>query len=344
MADPRFYDNRGPFTLDDLCAAASFARPQGAEGKPRVFDVAGLAAAGPAHLSFYDHVRAHKQFTATAAGWCLVGHKDLRGAPPKSAVLIPCVSVGRAFAAVARLFYPEHELDIRAQETDIHPAARIGSGVVMGPRVVIGPGAEIGDKARIGAHAVIGRGVTIGRGSEIGSHATIAYAHLGDEVVIQPGVVIGGSGFGFSSRPDGHVKLPQLGRVIIQDKVEIGANSAIDRGALGDTVIGEGAKIDNLVQIGHNTRIGRHAMIAGQAGISGSVILGDFVILGGKVGIADHVTIGDGARLAGLSGVSRDLEGGRDYGGIPARPIREWRREAAVIAKLTLKDERRKHE
>jgi UDP-3-O-[3-hydroxymyristoyl] glucosamine N-acyltransferase len=133
------------------------------------------------------------------------------------------------------------------------------------------------------------------------------------------------------------MKIPQLGRVIIQDRVEVGANTTIDRGALGDTVIGEGTKIDNLVQIGHNSVTGRHCVIAGQAGISGSAVLGDFVIVGGKCGIADHVTIGDRARLAGLSGVAYDLEGGRDYGGIPARPIREWHKETALLAKLARK-------
>ena len=179
-------------------------------------------------------------------------------------------------------------------------------------------------------HCIIGRGVAIGRRCKIGPHAVIGFAYLGDEVIIQPGVIIGASGFGFSSGPDGHRKIPQLGRVIVQDRVEIGANSTIDRGALGDTVIGEGTKIDNLVQIGHNSRIGRHCVIAGQVGISGSVVLGDFVAVGGKAGIADHVTIGDRARLAGLSGVAHDLEGARDYGGIPARPIREWHRQTRL--------------
>jgi UDP-3-O-[3-hydroxymyristoyl] glucosamine N-acyltransferase len=179
--------------------------------------------------------------------------------------------------------------------------------------------------------------VTIGRRAQIGSHAAVTFSYLGDDVVIQAGAKIGGSGFGFASGADGHMKIPQLGRVIVQDHVEIGANSTIDRGALGDTVIGEGTKIDNLVQIGHNTKIGRHCVLAGQVGISGSVVLGDFVIVGGKAGIADHVTIGDRARLAGLSGVAQDLEAGRDYGGIPARPIREWHRENALIAGLAKK-------
>src|SRR5262249_11175970 len=156
----------------------------------------------------------------------------------------------------------------------------------------------------IGAHAVIGRGVTIGRRAQIASHAVIAFSYLGDDIVVQAGVKLGGSGFGFASGADGHMKIPQLGRVIVQDHVEIGANSTIDRGALGDTVIGEGKKIDNLVQIGHNTKIGRHCILAGQVGVSGSVVLGDFVIVGGMAGIADHVTIGDRARLAGLAGVA----------------------------------------
>ena len=336
MADPRFYDNRGPFRLAELCALLGLTCPHGADGDARIFDVAGLGQAGPPHLSFYDGKRTRSDLGATKAGWCLVGPK-LRDAAPEKTVLITVDSVGRVYAAVAAQFYPRHELDIEGQQSPVHPSARLGEGVILAPGVVIGPGAEIGDRVRIGAYSVIGRGVTVGRKTEIGAHAAIGFAHIGDDVLIQAGAKIGGSGFGYASGPDGHVKMPHLGRVIVQDHVEIGANAAVDRGALSDTVIGEGTKIDNLVQIGHNTMIGRHCVLAGQSGTSGSVVLGDFVIVGGGVGIADHVRIGDRARLAGLSGVAHDLEGGRDYGGIPARPIREWHKEGVLIAKLARK-------
>jgi len=339
MADPRFYDNRGPFRLSELCAQAGLDCPAGADADAVIYDVAGLAQAGPPHLSFYDAKRAKAEFLATKAGWCLVGDKLRETAPPET-VLVRCRAASRAFGAVARQFYPEHELDIRAQERPVHPSARLGEGVVLAPGVVIGPGAQIGDRVRLGAYCVIGRGVTIGERSEIGAHAAVGFAHIGDEVLIQPGARIGGSGFGFASGADGHIKIPQLGRVIVQDRVEIGANATIDRGALGDSVIGEGTKIDNLVQIGHNSVTGRHCVIAGQAGMSGSVVIGDFVIIGGMTGIADHLTVGDRARLAGLSGVAQDLDGGRDYGGIPARPIRQWHRESALIAKLARKGKR----
>jgi UDP-3-O-[3-hydroxymyristoyl] glucosamine N-acyltransferase len=337
MADPRFYDNRGPFSLAELCARAGLACPEGVSRDAQMFDVAGLESAGPPHLSFFDGGRSRRSFFATHAGWCLVKKVPSRDAAPSATVLIPCQSVGAAFAGCARQFYPEHELDIRAQETAIHPAAQLGEGVTLAPGVVIGAHAEIGERTRIGAHAVIGRGVTIGRSCEIGPHVAIGFAHLGDRVLVQPGAVIGGSGFGFAPGSSGHAKIPQLGRVIVQDDVEIGANSTVDRGALADTVIGEGTKIDNLVQIGHNSIIGRHCIVAGQAGLSGSVVLGDFVIVGGNSGVSDHVRIGDRARLAGLTGVANDLEGGRDYGGIPARPIRDWHREVLSLAKLAKK-------
>jgi UDP-3-O-[3-hydroxymyristoyl] glucosamine N-acyltransferase len=339
MADPRFYDNRGPFTLGAVCEQGAIAVPQGANTAAQIFDVAGLREAGPPHLSFFDSPRAAAAYRTTQAGWCLTGAK----APdaPKTVTRIVCASPARAFAGVARLFYPENELDIRIQDKAIHPSAKIGQGVAIGPGAVIGPGAELGDGSRIGANAVIGRGVAVGRGCEIGPNAYVAFAHIGDGVVIQPGVVIGGSGFGFSAGADGYLKLPQLGRVIVQDKVEIGANSTIDRGALGATVIGEGTKIDNLIQIGHNTRMGRHCIVVSKSGISGSVIIGDRVILGAMAGVADHVTIGDGAQLAAMSGVTHDLEGGRAYGGFPARPIGEWRRERVTLARLLARENKR---
>jgi UDP-3-O-[3-hydroxymyristoyl] glucosamine N-acyltransferase len=340
MADPRFYDNRGPFPLKALRACAEFALPEGIDDSALVHDVAGLAQAGPAHLSFYEGSRARTDFLGTKAGYCLVGAKTAGATRLPATAILACGSVARAFGAIARAFYPEHELDIRKQDAAVHPTARLDEGVVLAPGVVIGPHAEIGARTRIGAHSVIGRGVAIGGGCEIGAHVSIAFAYLGDAVILQSGVAIGGSGFGFASGADGHVKTPQLGRVIVQDRVEVGANSTIDRGALGDTVIGEGSKIDNLVQIGHNTRMGRHCIVAGQAGISGSVVLGDYVIVGGKVGIADHVTIGERARLAGLAGVTHDLEGGRDYGGIPARPIRVWHRETVALSKLARANKR----
>ena len=216
----------------------------------------------------------------------------------------------------------------------VHPTARLENGVTVDPAAVIGPRAEIGAGTMIAAGAVIGPDVRIGRDCAIGAGATIVHALIGDRVIIHPGARIGQDGFGYLPGPRGHGKVPQVGRVIIQDDVEIGANTTIDRGAIRDTVIGEGTKIDNLVQIGHNCEIGRHCVMAAFTGISGSVTLGDYVMMGGRVGIADNVTIGAGAMLAAGSAVLGNVPAGTKWGGYPAMPAREWLKGVAVLRRL----------
>ena len=335
MADPRFYDNRGPFTLAEICAKAAIALP--ASGGGKVFDLASLEGAGPQHLSFFSGARnAQDSFNRSAAGFCLVPENDARLAPPSGMTLIPCASVNHAFAAIAGLFYPAASLAVWQQDEAIDPSASLGEDVVVGHGVVIGPGAAIGNRSRIGPGSVIAPGVAIGQDCEIGSNVTISHAYLGDRVTVLPGAQIGQPGFGLASSQDGHAKIPQLGRVIIQDGVEIGSGTTIDRGALSDTVIGEGSKIDNLVQVGHNVHIGRHCVLVSQVGVAGSSVIEDFAVLGGQVGVADHVHIGPGARLAARAAMvsGQSIAGGQDYGGVPAKPVREWLREIHALKGL----------
>jgi UDP-3-O-[3-hydroxymyristoyl] glucosamine N-acyltransferase len=335
MADPRFYDNRGPFTLAEICASAAVELPAAADGECIVEDVAGLDSAGPRHLTFWGGGSRTKALAQSGGGFCFVPREIDVTSVPRTMLAIGCDNVQHAYAAVAALFYPDHVHAAWDQETSVHHTARLDVGVTLGPGAVIGPHVEIGRGSRIGPNTIIARGVALGRYCEIGSNVSIAFSYIGDEGVILAGAQIGEPGFGFASDAGGHVKIPQLGRVIVQDRVEMGAATTVDRGALGDTVIGEGTKIDNLVQIGHNTRIGRHCIIVAQAGISGSSELGDFVVLGGQAGVADHARIGSGARLAArCAATPGDLPGGRDYGGVPARPMKQWARELAAVALL----------
>jgi len=337
MADPRFFDNRGPFTLAQICEIGGIAVPSGVDGALSLFDLADLAGADSRHLTFFSGNYAQREaFAATRAGACLVPMKGKRPQAPADMILLEAASVTHAFATIAALFYPDHSQPLWSQKEAISPAARIARDVVLAPGVVVGPGAEIGEGTRIGPGSVISSGVGIGRGCEIGANVSVSHAYIGDRVIILPGARLGQPGFGFASGPTGHLKIPQLGRVIVQDDCEIGACTTIDRGALGDTVIGEGTKLDNLIMIGHNCQIGRHCVIAGQVGIAGSCVVEDFVVMGGQVGIGDHSRVGAYARLAARAGTASGilLSGGVDYGGAPAKPVREWAREMHALARL----------
>jgi UDP-3-O-[3-hydroxymyristoyl] glucosamine N-acyltransferase len=229
----------------------------------------------------------------------------------------------------------------RLPEPGIHPTAVLGRGVKLGRSVSIGPlasigdGAVLGDDVIVGAHCVIEAGVLIGDGSRLHPHATLySGAELGRRVTIHSGVRIGSDGFGYVFRAGRHEKIPHVGRCVIGDDVEIGANSTIDRGSVGDTVIGAGTKIDNLVHIAHNCRVGRNCLFAAQAGLSGSVVVEDGVAIGGQVGIAGHHTIGAGARIAAQAGVFGDVPAGQTWSGYPARPHREALRAQAAMFRL----------
>jgi len=343
VADPRFYTNRGPLALARVCAKIRISVPDGAAENAAVQDFATVDSGGPHHMVFCATKANAKLLPQSRAGYCIA--EASLGVEQRNGMLVLNVpSAAEAFATVARLLYPDDDLPAFGEDA-VSPRARIGRGVAVASGVTIGAKAEIGDGTQLGPNAVIGPGVAIGRDCRIGSNVSLSHAYLGDEVMVLPGAQIGQPGFGFTSGRTGHAKVPQLGRVIVQDHVEIGACTTIDRGALGDTVIGEGTKIDNLVQIGHNCIVGRHCMIVGQVGMSGSSELGEFVVLGGQVGLADHVRIGDGARLAARSAMAPgDLPGGQDYVGAPAIPVREWRRQMAAFALLgrrRKKDEQR---
>jgi UDP-3-O-[3-hydroxymyristoyl] glucosamine N-acyltransferase len=292
-------------------------------------------------LVFVDGKRHAPLLRGLRAAALICGQDVAAQAPQGVAVLISGKPV-YAFAAATRLLYPSAARPgAITGEKAVSPAAHVAAGALIEPGVVVEAGAVVGTGVQIGAgtviapNAVIGANCRIGRNCYVGPGANVLSALVGDRVVIHGGVRIGQDGFGYAPGPNGPEKIPQLGRVIIQDNVEIGANTTIDRGAMSDTVIGEGTKIDNLVQIAHNVRIGRGCIVAGQCGISGSVTLGDFVMLGGGVGVSDHVTLGAGAQLAASSGVMDNVPPGGIWAGTPAVPIREFFRQIAGLRRMS---------
>ncbi len=281
----------------------------------RIRNIAALADAGAADICFLDDATRAGELTATHAGACFLPPRLAPSAPPDLAALVT-EEPYRAFVIVARALFPDalrpaslFEGAGRAAGAHVHASARIEAGVTIDPLAAIGPRAEIGAGSVIGAGAAIGPDVRIGRQCAIGPAATILHALIGDRVVVHPGVRIGQAGLGVLPDAGRHLEMPQTRRVIVQDNVEIGANSTIDRGCIRDTVIGEGTKIDSLVQIAHDVAIGRHCLIAAQAGIEAGVTAADFVIMRGRVGVAEGVTIGEGAIIGGRSSVKADVRG-----------------------------------
>ncbi len=340
MSDPVFFPIATSLDFGEVAVISGATLPEGVDPARAVTGAAALENAGPSDVAYMDNPKYTDALAATGAGLCLVSPRFAERVPAGTIALVSPAPY-HAFAKVlARLFptalRPGSVFGSQgvAPGAFVHATAVLEAGVTVDPGAVIGPGAEIGSGTVISSQAVIGPQVRIGRNCSIGAGSTLQAALIGNRVIIHPGVRIGQDGFGFAMSPRGHMKVPQIGRVIVQDDVEIGANTCIDRGASRDTVIGEGTKIDNLVQIGHNVVVGRHCVIVSQVGIAGSTTLEDFVVLGGQVGLAGHLTVGMGAQIAAQSGVAGDVPRGARYGGYPAQPALSWARESALLKSL----------
>lgn len=331
MADPRFFETCGPF---DLPTVASRARGSTISKDLVLTGVATLQTAGPSHVSFLDN-RSYLALLGKSLAGAIIVHPDLQSKLPSSATAIVTFEPYAAWARVCALFHPEGLMRPR-----IHPSAAIEDGVSIDPSCEVGANAIIGSNAVIGARcvigpgSVIGRGVVIGADCKIGAQVTVSHAIIGSRVQIFPGVRIGQEGFGFAATADGFLSVAQLGRVLIEDDVEIGANTTIDRGSARDTVIGAGTRIDNLVQIGHNVILGRQCVVVAQVGIAGSTTVGDFTRIGGQAAIAGHLNIGRAAQIGAQAGVISDVEDGAVLLGSPAQPKRDFLRQIITLRKI----------
>jgi UDP-3-O-[3-hydroxymyristoyl] glucosamine N-acyltransferase len=327
--DPRFFRRTGPHTLAAIADAAE------AEAPPRrlmLHRVAPLATATQQDLSFCTNHRKHlPELRATQAGAVIV-HPDMEHEVPKTAVALVAPDTLVAWAKAAALFHPlppvapgVHPSAIVAATARVHPSVEVGPMAVIGEHVVIGP------RGRVGPLAVIADGVSIGSDVRIGPHVSLSHALIGDRVYLYPGARVGQEGFGFAITAEGLLTVPQLGRVVIEDDVEIGANVTVDRGALDDTLIGAGTRIDNLVQIAHGVRTGKACVIVAQVGISGSTVLEDHVVLAGQAGVAGHLRIGAGARIGAQAGVMTNIPARAEMLGSPAQPVKAFFKEVATI-------------
>lgn len=341
MVDTRFHRFSGPIAVGALLTELGHADLVSglSDAGRQVGGVSELELAGPSDLALAAHMSYVDDLRRTAAGLVIV-HPSLKDSVPAGTLAIVAPHAHHLFTEILDRLYPASTKASIAGGRDDLGAPIFERDVTIGSNVVVGNGVEIGRGTIVGANTVIGPGVTIGRNCIIAANCTIDCAHLGNDVVLHSGVRIGTEGFGWLDHGRTNRKIPQLGRVIVQDRVEIGANSTVDRGALGDTVIGDGTKIDNQVQIGHNCRIGRNCLIAAQSGLSGSTIVEDSVLMGGGVGTSGHLRIGAGTTIFGRAAVTKDWPAGSKLGGAPAQELKDFWRELATLRKLAKGDKR----
>ena len=303
------------------------------DGTVEIARVAAIEDAGPGDLTFFANPKYAAELRSTRASAVILGERAEAAPCAMLRTREPYVAFARAVALFGDGWRPS---------AGVHAQASVGENVQLAPDVSVGPFVAIGDRARIGARTIIHPNVTIGRDVEIGDdcvvHAGVSIrerVRIGHRVILQDGAVIGSDGFGFAKRPDGtHEKIPQIGGVVIEDDVEVGANSTIDRPAVGETRIGAGTKIDNLVQIAHGVTVGRRVVLAGQVGIAGSTVVEDDVTMAGQVGVAGHITIGKGTIATAQTGIPNSVEPGSFISGYPAIPNRDWLKSSAVFRKL----------
>jgi UDP-3-O-[3-hydroxymyristoyl] glucosamine N-acyltransferase len=334
MADARFFELAGPYSLDRLAEISGATLASASDAAREFGDVAPLSAAESWNISFLDNKRYLPEFQASKAGACVVDPAYADHAPAGMALLLTNTPY-RAFARIAAAFHPEPALLGHVNDhAHIDPGATLGAGTTVEAGVIVKSGARVGERCHIEGNAVIGQGVHIGDDCIVGANASLSHCLVGSRVRIHPGVRIGQRGFGFDMSDFPYLDVPQLGRVIVEEDVEIGANSTIDRGAGPDTVIGAGSKLDNLVQIGHNVQLGRGCVIVGQAGIAGSSVLEDFAVVAAQAGVAGHLRIGRGAQIGAASGVMRDIPAGQKVAGAPAMPVRDFFRLVSIWQRL----------
>ena len=334
MPDSRFYINKGPFTLTQIADFLKLPLHNCPDPLLEIQDLLPLQQAKGNNLACYHNPKYQLELQSTQAGACLVADELVSHAPPHLSLLISTTPY-RDYARLLSLFYEEKtKVSGISPTAKIAPTAKISPNCSIGDYVIIGEHVEIGENGRIGSHSIIEANCVIGTHCQIESHVSISNSLIGNHVSIKPGARIGQRGFGFDMDAKGHVPVPQLGRVIIGDYVDIGANTTIDRGSNADTEIHKGVRIDNQVMIAHNVIIGDHSILVAQVGIAGSTRLGKFVIVAGQVGIAGHLTIGDGAQIAAKAGLMRDVEAGTKVAGYPAVPFKEHFKQVAFLAKL----------